>query len=103
MLAADAQVLRLTASHGFAVAALVAQLGRQGITVDIKYRSSTEAVAALARGECDLAGFHLPVGQFEDAAAAAHRLWLDPDRHAFFAPGLPPAGPVRRQGQPATG
>jgi molybdate transport repressor ModE-like protein len=84
VLAADAQVLRLTASHGFAVAALVAQLGRQGVTVDIKYRSSTEAVAALARGECDLAGFHLPVGQFEDAAAAAHRLWLDPDRHAFL-------------------
>jgi molybdate transport repressor ModE-like protein len=84
VLAADAQVLRLTASHGFAVAALVAQLGEQGVTVDIKYRSSTEAVAALARGECDLAGFHLPVGQFEPAAAAAHRLWLDRERHAFL-------------------
>jgi molybdate transport repressor ModE-like protein len=84
VLAADAQVLRLTASHGFAVAALVAQLQEQGITVDIKYRSSTEAVAALAHGECDLAGFHLPVGKFEAAAAAAHRLWLDPERHAFL-------------------
>jgi molybdate transport repressor ModE-like protein len=84
VLAADAQVLRLTASHGFAVAALVAQLGEQGVTVDIKYRSSTEAVAALARGECDLAGFHLPLGPFEAAAAAAHRLWLDPGRHAFL-------------------
>jgi len=84
VLAADAQVLRLTASHGFAVAALVAQLGAQGVTVDIKYRSSTEAVAALAHGECDLAGFHLPMGKFEAAAAAAHRLWLDPERHAFL-------------------
>jgi len=84
VLAADAQVLRLTASHGFAVAALVAQLGEQGVTVDIKYRSSTEAVAALAHGECDLAGFHLPMGKFEAAAAAAHRLWLDPERHAFL-------------------
>jgi molybdate transport repressor ModE-like protein len=84
VLAADAQVLRLTASHGFAVAALVAQLGAQGVTVDIKYRSSTEAVAALAHGECELAGFHLPVGKFEAAAAAAHRLWLDPERHAFL-------------------
>lgn len=84
VLAADAQVLRLTASHGFAVAALVTQLGEGGVTVDIKYRSSTEAVAALARGECDLAGFHLPVGQFEPAAAAAHRQWLDPARHAFL-------------------
>lgn len=82
VLALEAQVLRLTASHGFAVAALVAQLGAQGVTVDIKYRSSTEAVAALAHGECDLAGFHLPVGKFEAAAVAAHRQWLDPGRHA---------------------
>lgn len=50
VLAGDAQRLRLTASHGFAVAALVAQLREQGLTVDIQYRSSTEAVAALARG-----------------------------------------------------
>ncbi len=84
VLAADAQVLRLTASHGFAVAALVARLGEQGVTVDINYRGSTEAVAALARGECDLAGFHLPLGKFEAAAAAAHRQWLDPARHAFL-------------------
>jgi molybdate-binding protein len=38
----------------------------------------------LARGECDLAGFHLPIGKFEQAAAEAHRLWLDPERHAFL-------------------
>ena len=84
VMAGDAQVLRLTASHGFAVAALVTQLREQGVTVDIKYRSSTEAVAALARGECDLAGFHLPVGKYEQAAAAQHRLWLDGDKHAFL-------------------
>ncbi|QGZ40926.1 molybdate transport repressor ModE-like protein [Pseudoduganella flava] len=84
VLAGDAQRLRLTASHGFAVAALVAQLREQGLTVDIQYRSSTEAVAALARGECDLAGFHLPIGKFEQAAAAKHRPWLDNERHAFL-------------------
>lgn len=100
VLAGDAQGVRLTASHGFAVAALVAQLRDQGITVDINYRSSTEAVAALARGECDLAGFHLPVGKFEGAAAAKYRPWLDTKRHAclhlayreqglFVAPGNP--------------
>lgn len=84
LLAADDQVLRLTASHGFAVAALVKQLTEQGITVDINYRSSSDAVAALARGECDLAGFHLPVGEFEGAAAAKYRPWLDPERHALI-------------------
>lgn len=84
VLADDAQVLRMTASHGFAVAALVTQLNEQGVTVDIKYRGSSEAVAALSRGECELAGFHLPVGEFEQAAAAKYRPWLDPDRHALI-------------------
>lgn len=84
VMAGDAQVLRVTASHGFAVAALVSRLREQGVTVDIKYRSSTEAVAALARGECDLAGFHVPVGKYEQAAAAQYGLWLDSDRHAFL-------------------
>lgn len=84
VLAADGQALRLTASHGFAVAALVKQLNGQGVTVDINYRSSSDAVAALARGECDLAGFHVPVGEFESAAAAKYRPWLDPGRHALI-------------------
>lgn len=78
------QALRMTASHGFAVAALVARLGEQGVEVDVSYRGSTEAVAALARGECDLAGFHLPVGEFEQLAAATYRGWLDKRRHALI-------------------
>ena len=76
--------LRLTASHGFAVAALVSRLEQQGVLVDLQYRSSTEAVAALARGECDLAGFHLPVGDFESAAAAKYRPLLDPGRQMLI-------------------
>jgi len=76
--------LRLTASHGFAVAALVSRLEQQGVLVDLQYRSSTEAVAALARGECDLAGFHLPVGEFEGAAAAKYRPLLDPGRQMLI-------------------
>jgi molybdate transport repressor ModE-like protein len=78
------QPLRITASHGFAVAALVAQLVQQGMTVDVKYRSSTDAVAALARGECDLAGFHIPVGPFGAAAAASYTPWLNPKQHALL-------------------
>ena len=76
--------LRLTASHGFAVAALVSQLEQQGVVVDLQYRSSTEALAALERGECDLAGFHVPVGPFERAAAAKYLPWLDAERHMLI-------------------
>jgi len=76
--------LRITASHGFAVDALIKQLAAHDIPVDLKYRGSTEAVAALARGECDLAGFHLPVGEFRQAAATHYRQWLNPKRHALI-------------------
>lgn len=78
------QALRVTASHGFAIATLIAQLEAQGTAVDLHYHGSTEAVASLARGDCDLAGFHLPIGKFEKAAAAKYSSWLDTDKHALI-------------------
>ncbi|WP_206952871.1 substrate-binding domain-containing protein [Trinickia acidisoli] len=75
---------RIHASHGYAVAALAAQLNaREASAVDIKYRESAEAVAALARGECDFAGFHLPRGVFRELCADIYRRWLDPRRHVL--------------------
>ncbi|GAB6848025.1 MULTISPECIES: substrate-binding domain-containing protein [Paraburkholderia] len=76
--------VRIYASHGYAVAALVTALVASDLPVDIKYRDSADAIAALARGECDLAGFHLPRGEFRDACAAVYRRWLDPDRHVLI-------------------
>ncbi len=64
-------VLRLQASHGFAVEALRHWLVTREIPIDLKYRASDEALNALLDGECDLAGLHLPIGELE-AAAAAH-------------------------------
>ena len=91
---------RLHASHGFAVAALHEQLQQSGLAVDIRYRNSLEAVAALASGDCEVAGFHVPLGRFERAAAQRYREWLQPSEHAlvqlavrtqglFVAPGNP--------------
>jgi molybdate transport repressor ModE-like protein len=78
-------VIRIHASHGYAVAALVDELGgRDVVSVDIKYRESAEAVAALARGECDFAGFHLPLGPFRELCADIYRRWLDPRRHVLI-------------------
>ena len=74
---------RLHASHGFAVAALHEQLQQRGLGVDLRYRSSLEAVAALAHGDCDIAGFHVPLGTFEAAAAQQYRPWLNPLDHAL--------------------
>jgi molybdate transport repressor ModE-like protein len=76
--------LRINASHGFAVAALVEALGRQRVPVELKYRTSTEAVAALARAECDLAGFHVAEGPFQKASVAPYLAWLDARRHVLI-------------------
>jgi len=76
--------LRIHASHGFAVAALVEALGRQNVPVELKYRTSTEAVAALARGECDLAGFHVAEGAFQRSSVEPYLAWLDARRHVLI-------------------
>jgi molybdate transport repressor ModE-like protein len=92
--------VRLHASHGFAVAALVEQLEAAQLSVELRYRNSIESVAALARGECDLAGFHVPIGEFAVPAARRYRQWLRNGEHSlihlavraqglFVAPGNP--------------
>lgn len=75
--------LRITASHGFAVEALIKRLNEGSVPVEINYRNSLEAVAALSRNECDLAGFHVPVGEFRHAAQP-YLKWLDPQQHALI-------------------
>ncbi len=76
-------MIRLNASHGFAVAALLNQLNERRLPVELRYRNSTDAVAALARQECDLAGFHVPLGEFEQASVASYSQWLDKDKHCL--------------------
>lgn len=82
-LSSASSALRITASHGFAVEKLINRLSAEQVPVEINYRSRQEAVMALARGECDLAGFHVPVGEFRHANQSCLR-WLDPDEHALI-------------------
>lgn len=70
--------LRIHASHGFAIAALHETLTGAGQPVELKYCSSAEAVAALHEGGCELAGFHVPMGELEQDMLAHHERWLRP-------------------------
>ncbi|MFC3109018.1 substrate-binding domain-containing protein [Undibacterium arcticum] len=100
-MAADAlRMIRMDASHGFAVAALMEHLNKVGLPVELRYRNSTDAVAALSRRECDLAGFHVPTGGLQQSAMQWYARWLDPTQHClihlamrhqglFVAPGNP--------------
>jgi len=76
--------IRINASHGFAVAALLELLNQRQVPVELKYRNSTEAVAALARRECDFAGFHVAVGAHQAASVRPYLQWLDPEQHVLI-------------------
>ncbi len=67
-LSREQSILRLHASHGFAVQALRQWLLAEQVPIDLKYRNVQEALGSLNSGSCDLAGFHVPQGELEQAA-----------------------------------
>lgn len=71
-------LMRIHASHGFAIKALHEALGAAGIDTELRYCGSTEAVASLHMGGCEVAGFHVPLGEFEAQAVAHYAQWLKP-------------------------
>jgi len=77
----EPSILRLHASHGFAVQALRQSLLREQVPIDLKYRNVQEALGSLNRGSCDLAGFHLPLGELQQAALQHYLKALRPDKH----------------------
>jgi molybdate transport repressor ModE-like protein len=72
-------VIRVHASHGFAVAKLRELLDREpGIGVDLRYVSNQNSLVSLAQGACDLSGVHLPRGELRSQGIRACKEWLDP-------------------------
>lgn len=76
-------VLRMHASHGYAVA-LLATFSEE-LELNLQYCNPEEALLALNRGDCDMAGFHLPTDP-----ELAHRIlqWyqhlLKADQHSVI-------------------
>jgi molybdate transport repressor ModE-like protein len=71
--------LRMHASHDLALAGLRDALNAAGeLQLDIQFQGSVDSLAALARGACDLAGFHFATGDNTGEARAAFRHWLKP-------------------------
>jgi len=80
VMADSSPTLRLHASYGYGVAKIPELLRRHArIGLDLQYLSAAHSLASLARGACDLAGFHVPEGEDRGARAlAAYQPWLDP-------------------------
>lgn len=62
-LAQSKTIIRIHASHGFAIAKLPELMAQhQQTNIDLQYMGSIEALQSLERGNCDFAGFHIPEG-----------------------------------------
>ncbi len=78
-------IVRVHASHGFAVQKLREILNRTpGMTVDLRYISNQNSLVSLAHDACDLAGLHLPRGASRAKHAEIARSWLDPRVHCVI-------------------
>ena len=79
-------VIRVHASHGFAVSKLRELLDHEpGIGVDLRYVSNQNSLVSLAQGACDLSGVHLPRGELRAQSVQACKEWLDPREHRVIS------------------
>jgi molybdate transport repressor ModE-like protein len=79
------QIVRLHASHGYAVAEFRDLVhGSTNIQLDLQYRGSVDALNGLTRGDCDIAGFHIPEGALEKEALLRYEKWMNTDEHRLI-------------------
>ncbi len=101
LLPEPASVLRVHASHGFAVSKLRELLDQQGgSAVDFRFVGNANSLVALANDGCDLAGMHLPQGALRKQAIAASRRLVSPAAHRVIGFVTREMGLMVRKGNP---
>jgi len=96
-----ASVIRMHASHGFAVSKLRELLSQESdIEVDLRYVSNQYSLASLAHGGCDLAGVHIPRGELRESSLASAREWLNPGVHRVIGFVTREMGLIVKRGNP---
>jgi molybdate transport repressor ModE-like protein len=99
--ALDERVPALTvhASHDYAIAALGDLLAEGEAPIAVQYKGSFDALASLRRGECDLAGFHVPEGPLGELLASRYAECL-PEGYRLIAFASRMQGLIVRAGNP---
>ena len=94
-------VIRVHASHGFAVPKLRELLDQTpGIAIDLRYVSNQNSLASLAQGACDLSGVHLPRGELRQQNIDGAKKWLDPREHRVISFVTREMGLIVKRGNP---
>ncbi len=93
----DQRHLAIHASHDLALAQLRDSLdGNPGLKLDLQFHASAECLAALSRGRCDLAGFHVTE---QESAPELARL-LKPGVHMLIGVAIREQGLIVGRGNP---
>jgi len=95
----DRAYLKIVASHGYAIAALHAHLRQADAAVELSYRGSIEALDALHRKTCDVAGFPVPLGELQAPVLARIRPLLK-DSYRAVTVAVRRLGLMVRKGNP---
>jgi len=94
-------ILRVHASHGFAVSKLRELLSREAdLGVDLRYVSNQNSLVSLAHDQCDLAGMHLPQGELRKPSIAASEGLLVPSVHRVIGLVTREMGLIVKRGNP---
>ena len=94
-------IIRVHASHGFAVSKLRELLSREeDLGVDLRYVSNQNSLVSLAHDGCDLAGMHLPQGELRKRSIAASKGWLIPSVHRVIGLVTREMGLMVKRGNP---
>jgi len=91
--------LVLHASHDYAVGILREQ-GAEQRALAVQYKGSFDAIAALRRGECDVAGFHVPEGRIGELMARRYAECLPMPAHRLVGFVTRVQGLIVRAGNP---
>ncbi|MBE0627315.1 MAG: helix-turn-helix transcriptional regulator [Burkholderiales bacterium] len=97
---ASADRLVICASHDLALAQLRERLARSDRQkLDLRFLGSLASLAALAKGQCNIAGFHFAEGM-EQAATGMFRRYLKPRQHQLIGLATRTQGLMVAQGNP---
>lgn len=92
--------LALCASHDLALAQLRDRLARgEGLKLDLRFLGSLGSLAALSKGQCTMAGFHIAEGM-EQPATAMFRRYLKPRQHRLIGLATRTQGLMLAKGNP---
>jgi molybdate-binding protein len=101
LLPQERSIIRIHASHGFAVSALRELLSRdRDLSVDFRYVGNLNSLVSLEHHHCELAGMHLPQGSLRAQSIAACRGVLSSAEHCAIGFVTREMGLIVRRGNP---